>query len=364
MDRILGQPHAIRTLQSALDSGRVHHAWIFHGPRGVGKFTTARAFAAILLDPDARSDADGHLRSDPEGRVAQLVARDAHPDLHIIRKELALFSSNSEVRSRKLTNIPFDVLREFMIGGFVGETHVPSRAFSTARMGRGKVFIIEEAELLDAVGQNALLKTLEEPPPGTYIILLTTQESDLLPTIRSRCQRVAFSPLDPVAMRTWFERAGLAVNADHRAWLERFADGSPGLVTLAVEDGLFEWWSTLSPVLRELDRGSFPSDAGEMLAGFVDAYATAWVKKQKHENPSKDAANKSGAERVFMLLAFHARQGLHAALDHGEPPDHWLRVIDLVRDADRALNANVNLKMVFEALAARWADPADVGAVA
>lgn len=364
MDRILGQPHAIRTLRSALDSGRVHHAWIFHGPRGVGKYTTARAFAAILLDPDARPDAEGHRGSDSPGRIAQLVERDAHPDLHIIRKELALFSSNSDVRNRKLSNIPVDVLREFMIGGFVGETHFPSRAFATAQLGHGKVFIIEEAELLDTVGQNALLKTLEEPPPGTYIILLTTQESDLLPTIRSRCQRVAFVPLDPPAMREWFARADLNVDAAQRAWLEQFADGAPGLVTLAVEDGLFEWWSTLTPLLRELDQGRFPSDAGETLAGLVDAYATAWVKKQKHENPSKDAANKSGAERVFMLLTFYARRGLHAALDRGEPPDHWLRVISVLRDAEQAIMHNVNLKMAFEALAARWADPADVGAVA
>ena len=73
----------------------------------------------------------------------------------------------------------------------------------------------------------ATLKLLEEPPAGTVIILVTTREDRLLPTIRSRCQRVAFAPLDDQAMQSWLASADLAVDPESRRWIERFAEGSP-----------------------------------------------------------------------------------------------------------------------------------------
>ena len=74
-----------------------------------------------------------------------------------------------------------------------------------------------------------MLKTLEEPPPGTVIILVTQNEEQLLPTIRSRCQRIAFGPLDAASMREWWEREGPQVAAPDRAFVEAFAEGSPGM---------------------------------------------------------------------------------------------------------------------------------------
>src|SRR5262245_54578077 len=124
MTSILGQSRALEILQSALDSGRFHHGWIFSGPRGVGKFTTALEIAASLLGTEPNQIAN-------------------HPDLHVIRKELALYSDDPEIRARKLMSIPLAVLREHMLGGKVGETIHDAAAYRTAVRGRGKVFIID-----------------------------------------------------------------------------------------------------------------------------------------------------------------------------------------------------------------------------
>lgn len=354
MENILGQAHAVKTLRAALDSARAPHAWIFHGPRGVGKFTTALEFAKVILDPEAARDLSGHLRSDPDGRIARLVDSENHPDLHIIRKELALYSSDPDVRKKKLTNIPIDVLRERMIGGMSGEKNHEPIAYHTASLDHGKVFIIDEAELLDQYGQNAILKTLEQPPPRTYIILVTALVDRLFPTVRSRCQRVAFTPLDEPSMQAWFARSGLEFDPEERAWVEQFADGSPGLARMAARDGLYQWWGEIAGPLREIEQGAFPVKLGATLAGRIDDFAKEWAKQ--HTNASKEMANRDGARRMFLLLGTHARNRLHRAIEAGSDPHPWLAVIDLVREAEQTLHANVNLKHVFENLVAQWAD--------
>ncbi|MGP1346029.1 MAG: hypothetical protein ACTS3F_05080 [Phycisphaerales bacterium] len=208
---ILGQDRAIATLNSAVASGRVHHAWIFSGPKGVGKFTAATAFAAALLDPDTRIE-DGRvveaLPGDRGSEARSLLDRGAHPDLHIIRKELARFSDDSSVRSRVLSTIPKPVVDRFLLQ--------PIARAPVRRDGGliSKAFIIDEAELLDrstrhAPNQASLLKTLEEPPAGSVIILVTSNEGRLIPTVRSRCQRVAFGLLSDEDMRGWMERMGV-----------------------------------------------------------------------------------------------------------------------------------------------------------
>ncbi len=361
LDRILGQPLAVSTLQSALNAGKVHHAWIFHGPRGVGKFTTAIEFAKVLLDPDATVDLAGNISTDPASSTATLIDRDAHPDLHIIRKELALDSEDRDLREKKLTNIPIDLLRERMIGGMQGGKFRDAAAFLTPKLGHGKVFIIDEAELLASPAQNALLKTLEEPPASTYIILVTMQQDRLLPTIRSRCHRVAFHSLDERAMTNWLTRERSrddsplkALSDDALNWIIDFASGSPGLAVAAAEEDLASWRQTLIPMLRELDQGKFPAELGETLGRLSDDFAANRVKQL--ENASKDLANKEGAARVFMLLGAHLCQRLRQAVDRGEDPERWLASIDLIHEAEADLRANVNLKLVMEGLAVQLAE--------
>lgn len=347
MDTILGQPRAIETLRQSLRSGRLHHAWIFAGSQGVGKFTAAVAFAKILLE----------VEGDPTGRAARLIEEGTHPDLHIIRRDLAPFSSNAELRRKKLSNIPVDLLREHMVGGHSGGRYFEPRIFHSPRLARAKVFIIDEAELLDREeGQNSLLKTLEEPPPRTYIILVTTQPDRLLPTIRSRAQRVSFLPLDDVAMQIWWQRSGLGKDlpAEEREWIDRFAQGSPGMAAMAIEDRLFEWRGVIEPIIREAERGHFVPGAGDAIAKLVDEFAKG--EQSDDENASKELGNREGAKRVFLMLGAHAGRRLHDVVARGADPHRALRRIDQIREAERALASSVNMRFVFEDLIAQWVE--------
>lgn len=358
MPDILGQNRAIDILRTALRSGRVHHAWIFSGPRGVGKFTTAIEVARLLLDPEAVGE-DFPLQN-PESRTQNLIAANTHPDLHIVRKELSLYSDNKQLRERKQITIPIDLLRERIIGGMSGETYHDGPAYRKAAYGHGKVFIIDEAELLDVTCQNMMLKTLEEPPPETYFFLITSQPDELLPTIRSRCQHVRFGPLDDTSMRAWVKRSAVGdQRSAEQSWVEQFAEGSPGIAQLAMEYGFHNWQSQIGPMLKNLESGKFTANMGETLNSFVQEFAEAWVKN--HRNASKDAANKDGVRHVLSLLGSYARQRMaESVASRNDQTVDWPAIIDLLRDAERNLDSNVNIRMLLENLVAQWARVASV----
>lgn len=353
LEGVFGQRLAKQTLESAMQAGRVHHAWIFHGPAGVGKFTTAIAFAAAILDPSTSPGLSGQLAPEPDSAVQRMVRAGTHPDLHIVRKELAAVSADPTIRTRKQSNIPVGVLDEFLL-----EPAAKTRVIRGESM-VGKVFIIDEAELLDLRGQNALLKTLEEPPEGTVIILVTTFPDELLPTIRSRCQRVAFMPLADEDMRQWFASSGLEAAGEQRDWLLRFAAGSPGAATLAAKCNLHGWHETLTPMLEAAARGEYALDLGETMAKLVDEQAAAVAAADKLA--SKDGANKVWGRRMLAFVGDHARAKLRArassskaipeVLEADPAAQRALRAIDAVNRAEEHLERNVRLTTVFDNLA-------------
>jgi DNA polymerase-3 subunit delta' len=354
MTHILGQSEALELLRRAWHSSRMHHAWIFAGPRGVGKCTTAIELAAALLDPDLSSQATDPFDIDPKQRTYRQVAEGNHPDLHVIQKELALFSDNPALRSRKLMNIPLDLLRERMLGGRTADdrSHEPA-AYRTPVEGYAKVFIIDEAELLEPIAQNALLKTLEEPPAATFFFLITSRPDRLLPTIRSRCHLVRFNRLSDQDMASFLTGPAFGdLDPQERAWIEGNSAGSPGNAALAAEYGFAHWQQQLEPHLAQLEAGRFPVGMGETLSDLVDEFARQWVKQ--HDNASKDAANKDGARHMLGLLARIVRTQLHSACAAGIEPNPWLAAADLLQQTERQLDRNVNMKLALENLAVQW----------
>jgi DNA polymerase-3 subunit delta' len=159
------QPHARAVLIPALPPhGHPSHAYLFHGPAGTGKRTVARAFAAALLADGARS---------PE-TVAERVARDSHPDLTWVTPSGAaemLVADIEEPVVAAATRTPFESAR--------------------------RVFVIEGADTMNDQAANRMLKTLEEPPAFTHLLLLADRREDVLATIASRCLAVRFDPLAP-----------------------------------------------------------------------------------------------------------------------------------------------------------------------
>jgi DNA polymerase III subunit delta' len=349
---ILGQDHPLSILRRSLGSGRLHHAWIFHGPAGVGKFTTAHAFAAMILDPTLAERSAGVFEVDPTSSTQRLLTAGTHPDLHFVTKELALVSRDAQIRDSKQRTIAKEVLEEFLI-------EPATRTASASTQGEparaAKVFLVDEAELIDARGQNALLKTLEEPAPGRVIVLITSREERLLPTIRSRCQRVGFQALDDATMKLWLRRAivaGRIAEPDPASLppLLAFADGSPGLMRLALTTSLKMWPAELGPRLAEFGRGKYPTDLGATMAKLIDDWATAWVEAPENENASKDAASKAAARYLFRYLGQHYRGALRS-----RPDERALDAIDLISSAERQVEANVQAVFVLENLAAQIA---------
>lgn len=356
LSRVLGQGRAVATLQAAIASDRIHHAWIFHGPTGVGKFTTALAFAAMILDPTTAPTLSGEVEADPDSPVQRLIRAGVHPDLHVVTKELALFSEDASVRSRKLLTIPKEVVEEHVLRPAALAPQMRSGARVT------KVFIIDEAELLDrsptnAPVQNSLLKTLEEPPAGTVIILVTSSEEMLLPTIRSRSQRVGFSPLPPEAMRQWSKAVAPEIAGEEREWLMECAAGAPGVFEMARTGGLYAWHTTLAPMLAKVDQGKYDLALAPAMAALVEAWAEAWVKA--HDNASKESANHAGADWLFRLLADHFRAIMRQAAMSGQASgptaarmERAAAALDVLEEAQRRLGANLSIGLVMEGMVA------------
>jgi len=257
------------------------------------------------------------------------------------------------VRERKLTNIPVDVVRDHVL--------VPAGVRASAGL-RGaaatKVFIIDEAELLQSESQNAMLKTLEEPGEGTVIMLVTSREDRLLPTIRSRSQRVAFTPLSGEELRHWAARAEArgALTGDFTdEWVLGFADGSPGRLETAVQTGLSDWGRTLAPMLADARGGVFAPALGVTMKKLVDGWASAYVKAgaDDGENRSKEAANRLAARWMFSVVGYFARR----AMAHEESAAWGAHAVAAIGVAESLVWSNVSLAFVFEDLAVRLSEP-------
>ena len=363
-DPILGQASAVDELRVALRGGRVPQAWIFHGASGVGKTSTAIRFARLLLEPEPTPAEIEDFAPPLDSEAAQLIDAGTHPDLKVIRKELAADSDSTRLRASKQSNIPIGVLREHMLGGEVDGKQYEAVHARTPYKGVRRVFIIEEAELLDQVGQNALLKTLEEPASRVVIILVTTREERLLPTVRSRCRRVGFRGLDEEAMNAWLDGRPAAVDGASREWLLAFADGSPGRLEMAESSGMLHWSTTVAPGMARLEAGEWPANFADTLHELVDEYAKSVVKADKRA--SKEAANKAGLAHLAAVLATRLRLGLDASATAGddEAVERIARAIERIADAEFQIGRNVNMKFVLAELVAGMADDFGVGAMA
>ena len=352
-DELLGQERALDTLSKALGSGHFPHAWVFYGPSGIGKCTTAMRVAALLVDPltvDAGRIACAPTR---DSHSARLLRAGTHPDVRVIRAELASSSADRELRERKQLNIPVGLLREHMIGGVdSGGGRLEAPIARSSALGAGKVFIIDGADRLEADGQNVLLKTLEEPPAGTTIILVTRSVDRLLPTIRSRCQSVGFAPLSAPLMSRWLDTRLGEVTGTSRAFVELFAAGSPGAAVTAVELGLQSWYEELVPMIDRFARGECPLELADRMNDIASDIAEAAIKR--NENASKEAANRDAVGVLLAVIGREVERRLHASAQNHRALAYWAQVPGVIAAAERNLSANVNQKLALAEFVAQW----------
>ncbi len=234
MTGFIGHENAWRQFSNGLGSGKLHHGWILVGPRGIGKAAFALRAAAALVDP--------------ENRYASMIQRGSHPDILTIKrlpKEAPKEGEDADPAAELKRSIAVDQIRSL-------------QASLTTRPGLSdrRAVIIDAADDLERGGANALLKSLEEPPVGTYFLLVSHASDRLLPTIRSRCQILRFDPLSDTDMASALRNAAPEATAADIDTLVRLGNGAPGQAIdfLGLDLGRLE--DTMTSIMRSGDRNN------------------------------------------------------------------------------------------------------------
>lgn len=211
--KLLGQGAAEQRLIAAWRSGRLHHAWLLAGPRGIGKATLAYRFARFLFSHPEPSASPTCLDVPPEAPAARLVAARSHPDLLVVERA-------------------FDPKTERLKGVIsVEDSREASQFFSLSpAMGGWRICIVDAADDLNSESANSLLKILEEPPARSVFLIVAHAPGRLLATIRSRSIRLDLKPLatGEVVEALGALGAGDKSTPDELASIAGLSQGSPG----------------------------------------------------------------------------------------------------------------------------------------
>ena len=339
------QPRARVALSAALAT-TPSHAYLFRGPRGAGKSGVARAFAAEILAAGATHPDDARRRV--------LIDPSPHPDLVWLRPRGAQHMVE-EVREKVIRAASY-------------------RPFEADK----RVFVIEAAEQMRDESQNALLKTLEEPPAYVHLILLTAEPAMLLETIASRCQPIDFAPLPPEAIEA---ALGSDAPPDELTAAARLSAGDVARARFLLSDpgralraAALEMDSDWQRVLKTAE--SAGEEAEEATRRLLDEETEAGIKRSSKDitDEAKRAGRRRRTETLDLALELNASwfrdlaatasgatdvvfnrdrladlQSRAATLDPSRPR----RAAELVQDTRRRLDLNVSEELALEALAFR-----------
>lgn len=333
-DRLVGHDQAEKTLLAAQQSGRLHHAWLMTGPRGIGKATLAWRFARFLLAGQDQGGLFGgglenlDVSRDAPGR--NLIDARSHPDLFHLRR--ALNHDTGRIRAE----IAVDDVRG--LGEFM---HM------TPAMGKWRVAIVDSADEMNRNSANAVLKILEEPPPNAVLLIVSHAPGRLLPTIRSRCRRLALQPLkDDTVVKLLGDHAPETKDEERRA-LALLAEGSIGRALELAGAGSLELYREMVEVLATLPDLDMPR---------LHAFAERFAKRGEEANADWRALNYlfdgwlKGLVRQAALTTEAAavvpmEAGLRARLLGAASVDRWMDASDEVgRLFSRADAVNLDRK--------------------
>jgi DNA polymerase III subunit delta' len=316
--QILGHQKQVQIVRQALNYGRLHHAYLFVGTEGVGKKTIALGLAKAIHCSAAIGDFCGECAD------CARIQDGNHPDVRII----------GPLAGKK--EISIQQIREL-------EKELNLRSFS----GKKKIAILDPATLMNLSAQNALLKTLEEPPADSLLILIAANGGALLPTLRSRCLRISFGPLARDLISDFLvSRKGL--EAETAEFLAALSLGSLGAVISIDTQELFEKRQEWMRLIASLVIGDYhtATDAAEILAGSKEDSLRflEWI-----ESWFRD------------LLVYSVTQNQQAVVNSDMLPQiqkqsatiNWERLFYRITEAKAAIEGiqrNLNRRMVIEGL--------------
>lgn len=327
--RVRGHESLAKSFRDMLQRGRLGHAYLFVGPSGVGKRLFATEFAKALVCENTSGKFDGC----DECAACSQVDAGTHPDV--------IFASRPEDKN----DFPIDDMRR-----------VIEKLYLKASRGGYKVAVIDDADDFNDASANCFLKTLEEPPPKSVLILLATDPERQLPTIVSRCQVVRFAPLSTKLVTELLVAQG--IEREQAPRLGSISAGSLGLARDLAEDDLWKFRSELN--LQMAAPRIDAVDLGRKWMAFVE-----------------EAGKESGQQRrraalilklIIDLLdrALRASAGVFGDADGEEQravkvlaerlgTERLLKLIDRTLEADRQIDRKVQLVLIVEALADAFA---------
>ena len=344
---VVGQEHIERTIKNAIEQDKVSHAYLFCGPRGTGKTTTARLLAKALLCEKGPTD-------DPDGTCedCQLIAAGEHPDVYEL--DAASRTGVDNVREEIINRVQF----------------APTR-------GRYKVYIIDEVHMLSVAAFNALLKTLEEPPSHVVFILATTDPQKVPETIHSRCQRFDFRRISAEAM---VARLGAVCVSEG----VEFEGEALDLIAHRAEGGLRNALTSLEQIIA-FGEGKVTLAGAEAMLGSLDSSEMSEIMNAvgtrdaaacfrwtaQYVETGADLARFVGdmAERVRNLYVM-SLVGADVALEVSESerreltgelplfgPDRLARLLGVLGDLSAELKTSTNPRLSFEIALTRMVRP-------
>jgi DNA polymerase-3 subunit delta' len=315
---LIGHTKQIESLRAALSNQRLHHAYLFAGPEGVGKRTFAMALAKAIHCAESVGDYCGHCAS-----CASIIDSN-HADVRLVQP----LPNKKEISIHQVREL---------------ERELRYRSFS----GERKIAIVDPASLMNVAAQNALLKTLEEPPENSLIILVTPNAGALLPTLRSRCLRLSFAPLPRQQVAAFLQRQN-DISAKDAEFLAAMSMGSIGLAASLDQTTLIEKrrvWIGLLGALRQRDYQGAIAAAEALGAKREDAlaflnWAQSWYRDVLIHRVTGTADELINLDMMSQIEQNSAERGV----------DRALAALEGIAGATAGIQRNLNRRMVLEKL--------------
>jgi DNA polymerase-3 subunit delta' len=256
------------------------HALLIRGPAGIGKLAFAQALAKALVceEPDRQGVACGRCTA------CNWVEQRSHPDVRLVEPESLAETVEEEGAEKKKASVQIGVDQVRALAEFVN---------LSSHRGRAKVIVVHPAEALNPSAANALLKSLEEPPPATYFLLVSHRWHQLLPTIKSRCRQVVLPLPDRKAARAWLAKEG--VSNPELALAQ--AGGAPVSAARLNAD----YWEQRAAFIGAITSADFdPLRAAEQLRDFAVADAVKWLQQWSYDMVLSDCVGRARYNPDFM----------------------------------------------------------------